>query len=67
MIFMVKQRPFSLNILFDATIGAIPVIGQIFDFFFKANARNMKLMREHYLENVSNSMRTTNQLRFSLL
>ncbi|MES2454802.1 MAG: DUF4112 domain-containing protein [Bacteroidota bacterium] len=41
----------SLNILLDATIGAIPVIGQIFDFFFKANARNMKLMREHYLEN----------------
>lgn len=41
----------SLNILLDATIGAIPVIGQIFDFFFKANSRNMKLMKEHYLEN----------------
>ena len=41
----------SLNILLDATIGAIPIIGQIFDFFFKANARNMNLMREHYLEN----------------
>ena len=41
----------SLNILLDATIGAIPVIGQIFDFFFKANTRNIKLMKEHYLEN----------------
>lgn len=41
----------SLNILADATIGAIPVIGQIFDFFFKANSRNMKLMQEHYIEN----------------
>lgn len=40
----------SLNILLDATIGAIPILGQLFDFFFKANARNMKLMREHYLE-----------------
>ena len=40
----------SLNILLDATIGAIPLVGQIFDFYFKANARNMKLMREHYLE-----------------
>ena len=40
-----------LNILLDATIGAIPVIGQIFDFFFKANSRNLKLMKEHYLEN----------------
>lgn len=41
----------SLNILLDATIGAIPIIGQLFDFFFKANARNIKLMKEHYLEN----------------
>ena len=41
----------TLNILLDAIIGAIPVIGQIFDFFFKANSRNIKLMREHYLEN----------------
>lgn len=41
----------SLNILLDATIGAIPIIGQIFDFYFKANARNMKLMQEHYTEN----------------
>jgi hypothetical protein len=41
----------SVNIILDATVGAIPVIGQIFDFFFKANTRNMKLMKEHYLEN----------------
>ncbi|HKG06328.1 MAG TPA: DUF4112 domain-containing protein [Pedobacter sp.] len=41
----------TLNILLDATIGAIPIVGQIFDFFFKANSRNIKLMREHYLEN----------------
>lgn len=40
----------SLNILLDATIGAIPIIGQIFDFFFKANSRNIGLMKEHYLE-----------------
>jgi len=40
-----------INILLDATFGAIPIIGQIFDFFFKANTRNLKLMREHYLEN----------------
>jgi len=41
----------SANILLDATIGAIPLIGQIFDFFFKANKRNVKLLKEHYLEN----------------
>jgi hypothetical protein len=39
-----------LNIVLDATIGAIPVIGQIFDFFYKANSRNMRLLREHYQE-----------------
>lgn len=39
-----------INILLDATIGAIPLIGQIFDFFFKSNTRNLKLIQEHYLE-----------------
>lgn len=39
-----------INIVVDAAIGAIPLIGQVFDFFFKANTRNLKLMREHYLE-----------------
>jgi hypothetical protein len=41
----------SVNILLDSTIGAIPIIGQIFDFFYKANTRNIKLMKEHYFEN----------------
>ncbi|MXV14370.1 DUF4112 domain-containing protein [Hufsiella ginkgonis] len=40
----------AINIVLDATVGAIPVIGQIFDFFYKANTRNMRLLREHYLE-----------------
>ncbi|MHA4893317.1 DUF4112 domain-containing protein [Pedobacter sp. PWIIR3] len=40
----------SLNILLDTVVGAIPVIGQIFDFFFKSNERNLKLIKEHYLE-----------------
>lgn len=39
-----------LNILLDATIGAIPGIGQIWDFFFKSNKKNMKLMEEYYRE-----------------
>jgi len=39
-----------LNIFLDATIGAIPIIGQIFDFFFKSNTRNLRLMSEYYLE-----------------
>lgn len=40
----------ALNILVDTVIGAIPLIGQIFDFYYKANARNIRLLREHYEE-----------------
>ena len=38
------------NIVLDAVIGSIPVLGDIFDVAFKANQRNMKLMHEHYVE-----------------
>lgn len=40
----------ALNILLDATIGSIPILGQIFDFAFKANQRNVNLLRRHYVE-----------------
>lgn len=40
----------AINVFLDATIGSIPVIGTIFDFFYKANKRNVRLLREHYYE-----------------
>lgn len=40
----------TINILIDAVFGGIPVIGNIFDFFFKANERNIKLLKRHHLE-----------------
>lgn len=39
-----------LNIAIDATLGAIPVVGDLFDFVHKANMKNMTLMRQHYVE-----------------
>jgi hypothetical protein len=39
-----------LNILIDALIGAIPLVGDLFDFAYKANNRNLKLMQQHYTE-----------------
>ncbi len=39
-----------LNIGIDALIGSIPILGNIFDFFFKANERNVRLMKAHYEE-----------------
>lgn len=40
-----------LNIILDSTIGSIPIIGHIFDFYYKANTRNLNLLRKHYKEN----------------
>jgi hypothetical protein len=39
-----------LNILLDTVVGAIPVLGNIFDFAYKSNDRNVALLRRHYAE-----------------
>jgi hypothetical protein len=39
-----------LNATLDAVMGAIPLVGTIFDVFYKANDRNVKLLKEHYYE-----------------
>jgi Domain of unknown function (DUF4112) len=39
-----------LNVIIDSLVGAIPILGDIFDVAFRANQRNMKLMHEHYVE-----------------
>ncbi len=38
------------NVLLDAIIGSIPILGNIIDFYNKANVRNIKLMKAHYYE-----------------
>jgi hypothetical protein len=40
----------TLNIVIDALIGSIPLVGDLFDAGFKANEKNIRLMREHYIE-----------------
>ena len=39
-----------LNAGLDTIIGAIPLVGTVFDVFYRANDRNVKLLKEHYLE-----------------
>lgn len=39
-----------INVLVDTLIGSIPVVGGVFDFFFKANQRNLRLVQEHIYE-----------------
>lgn len=40
----------TVNICIDGLLGAIPLLGYITDFYFKANTRNIKLLQEHYQE-----------------
>lgn len=40
----------AFNVLLDTLIGAIPVVGNVFDFAYKANDRNVQLLRRHYQE-----------------
>ncbi len=40
----------ALNILLDTVLGAIPVVGNVFDFAYKSNERNVALLRRHYAE-----------------
>ena len=35
------------NIAFDTAVGAIPLFGDIWDFFFRANDRNMQILARH--------------------
>jgi hypothetical protein len=35
------------NVLFDTAVGAVPLAGDLFDFLFRSNTRNLKIVRKH--------------------
>jgi hypothetical protein len=35
------------NVAFDTALGAIPVVGDAFDFLFRSNTRNLRIVRRH--------------------
>jgi len=39
-----------VNTLLDLVAGVVPVLGDLFDFAFKSNARNLALFRRHALD-----------------
>lgn len=39
----------AANVLIDALVGAVPLLGDVFDFFWKSNRRNLALL-ESYVE-----------------
>ena len=36
------------NILIEAILGAIPLLGDVFDFVWQANSRNLRLLHQHH-------------------
>ena len=40
----------TINILIDLVFGSIPLLGTVFDIYYKANNRNVQLLREYYEE-----------------
>ena len=41
------------NVAVDGLIGAVPVAGDVFDVLWRANRRNVRILREHF-EQVKN-------------
>jgi hypothetical protein len=37
----------ALNIVIDLVLGAVPFVGDLFDVYWKANQRNVELLRRH--------------------
>jgi hypothetical protein len=47
----IKKRILAImliNVMMEAAVGAIPVLGNVADAFWKANTRNMALVERHY-------------------
>ena len=37
------------NLVFDTALGAIPLIGDVFDFFFQSNRKNFRVVEKHLI------------------
>lgn len=37
-----------VNVGFDAVAGSVPVLGDVFDVYFKSNRRNVQLVLDHF-------------------
>lgn len=45
----------AANVLVDAALGTVPLLGDAFDVYFKANQRNLDLLRQYHLEQADDS------------
>lgn len=42
-----KLARMAANVGFDTALGAIPLVGDAFDFFWRSNTRNLRIIRKH--------------------
>jgi hypothetical protein len=46
-----------LNLLMDTGLGAVPVVGDIFDVFFRSHSRNFRLLERHLVRRAEKQQR----------
>ena len=37
----------TANVGFDSLLGVVPLAGDLLDFFYRSNSRNLKIIRKH--------------------
>jgi len=42
----------GINVLLETVVGSVPIAGDIFDFIWQANMRNVRLVEQHYRPNL---------------
>lgn len=57
----------SLNIFLENLVDSIPVFGNLFDFYFKANVRNLRLLEQHLQNPKAVTVKSTATLAAVLL
>lgn len=50
----------AFNLITDAGLGAIPLVGDVFDFFFRSHKRNFQLVEKHVLKRAAKVHRAEN-------
>ena len=48
----------AVNVAVDYLLGAVPLVGDVFDVYWKANQRNVSLLRQHLLTSPAQERRS---------
>ncbi|MXP11049.1 DUF4112 domain-containing protein [Altererythrobacter halimionae] len=42
-----KLARMAMNVGIDSTLGMVPIVGDAFDFFYRSNSRNLRIVKSH--------------------